>query len=169
MTERERWVVYPLLFLALGAALRDKFIDRTTAKSIKCQELLVVDEQPLGREILLARIGRAEPQATSRPVGDLFVNGRIAVAGNIEVDGFINAQLYAYRGAVLAPGIHPIVPGALLPNLMRDMQQAPRGQQPEKRPTDKQGLEKSKSSPAPANPAAATQKEPSSKSNAGKQ
>jgi hypothetical protein len=30
MTERERWIVYPLLFLALGAALRDKLVDRTT-------------------------------------------------------------------------------------------------------------------------------------------
>jgi hypothetical protein len=169
MTERERWVVYPLLFLALGAALRDKFIDRTTAKSIKCQELLVVDEQPLGREILLARIGRVEPQEGSRPVGDLFVNGRIAVAGNVEVDGFVNARQYAYQGFVLAPGIHPLVPGAILPNVMRNMPQTPGSPQPKAQQRGKPADEKSKSSSAPANPPAATQKEPSSKSNAGKQ
>jgi hypothetical protein len=168
MTERERWVVYPLLFLALGAALRDKFIDRTTAKSIKCQELLVVDEQPLGREILLARIGRVQPQESSRPAGDLFVNGRIAVAGNVMVDGFVNARQYAYQGFVLAPGIHPILPGSLLPNVMRDMQQAPGGQQPAEKSTDKQAPDKSKQPSAPVSPPAATKKESSSKSSPSK-
>ena len=49
MSERERWVVYPLLFLALGAALRDKLVDRTTTKSIVCQELTIVDEEPDGQ------------------------------------------------------------------------------------------------------------------------
>ena len=29
MSTRERWIVYPLLFLALGTALRDKFWDST--------------------------------------------------------------------------------------------------------------------------------------------
>ena len=69
MTERERWVVYPLLFLALGAALRDKLIDRTITKSIVCQELNVVDEEPLGRQPprVLAKIGRAEPKSGGPP------------------------------------------------------------------------------------------------------
>ena len=76
MSERERWVVYPLLFLALGASLRDKLSDRTTSRSIKCQELLVIDEQPFGQEVLLARIGRASPTA---PDGQILVNGQIQV------------------------------------------------------------------------------------------
>lgn len=81
MTERERWVVYPLLFLALGAALRDKLVDRTTTKSLICQELLVVDEQPLGREpVLLARLGRAERSNAQEPVsGNLILNGQIEI------------------------------------------------------------------------------------------
>ena len=33
MTERERWIVYPLLFLALGAALRDKLSEHTKTKT----------------------------------------------------------------------------------------------------------------------------------------
>jgi len=44
MSERERWIVYPLLFFALGAALRDKFTqqvrtDRLDAGQIACEEL----------------------------------------------------------------------------------------------------------------------------------
>jgi hypothetical protein len=49
MSERERWIVYPLLFLALGAALRDKIIKTTESQRIKCQGLYVFDsdDQPL--------------------------------------------------------------------------------------------------------------------------
>lgn len=49
MTERERWIVYPLLFLALGAALRDKIVKSTESQRIKCQGLAVFDanEEPL--------------------------------------------------------------------------------------------------------------------------
>jgi hypothetical protein len=81
MSERERWVVYPLLFLALGAALRDKMIDRTTTKSIACQELLIVDEQPLGREpVLLARLGGVPRDNANDPYSGQFVlNGQIEV------------------------------------------------------------------------------------------
>src|SRR5215475_15685804 len=63
MTERERWIVYPLLFLALGAALRDKLIDRTTAKSIVCEQLLIVDEESTGPQSqrTLARLGKVKP------------------------------------------------------------------------------------------------------------
>jgi len=77
MSERERWVVYPLLFLALGAALRDKLVDRTTTKSIVCQELAVVEEESTGREParILAKIGR-------RPGGD---GGYLLLNGNIEI------------------------------------------------------------------------------------
>jgi hypothetical protein len=88
MSERERWVVYPLLFLALGAALRDKLVDRTTSKSIVCQELTIVDEEPIGNQPVrvLAKIGRAESTAGGSPVGYL------------EVDGVVNAKQYAFYG-----------------------------------------------------------------------
>jgi len=118
MTERERWVIYPLLFLALGASLRDKLSDRTTTKIFKCQELLVVDEQPLGREVPIARIGRAESTANGAPVGQLLLNGQlgvdglIEVNGNLNVGGIVNAQQYAYRGLYFAPGTFSI-PDAL--------------------------------------------------------
>jgi hypothetical protein len=46
MSERERWIVYPLLFFALGAALRDKFThsvrtDHLYAQKVSCEELEV--------------------------------------------------------------------------------------------------------------------------------
>lgn len=45
MSERERWTIYPLLFLALGASLKDKILpDRDIeATLIRCQQLEVVD------------------------------------------------------------------------------------------------------------------------------
>ncbi len=45
MTDRERWIVYPLLFLALGSALRDKLAKQTQAKQIICEQLLLVDSE----------------------------------------------------------------------------------------------------------------------------
>jgi hypothetical protein len=51
MTDRERWIVYPLLFLALGAAVKDKivgFVDQVKCKSLVCNAVVVVDGR--GRE-----------------------------------------------------------------------------------------------------------------------
>jgi hypothetical protein len=39
MSTRERWIVYPLLFLALGAALRDKLIGRLQVGHVICDRL----------------------------------------------------------------------------------------------------------------------------------
>jgi hypothetical protein len=45
MSERERWIVYPLLLFALGAAVRDKLMQRVEAKEIRCESLQIVDQQ----------------------------------------------------------------------------------------------------------------------------
>ncbi|CAN0338577.1 unnamed protein product, partial [Ectocarpus sp. 4 AP-2014] len=45
LNDRERWIVYPLLFLALGAALRDKIAKQTRAKQIVCETLYLVDSE----------------------------------------------------------------------------------------------------------------------------
>jgi hypothetical protein len=55
MSERERWIIYPLLFFALGAALRDKLLHRVEAKEIYCESLRIVDQQHPNR--LLAELG----------------------------------------------------------------------------------------------------------------
>lgn len=48
MSDRERWIVYPLLFLALGSALRDKLFKVTSTKQLRCEQLVLVDTA--GRE-----------------------------------------------------------------------------------------------------------------------
>ena len=50
MTSRERWTVYPLLFLALGLAMRAVLVPpaqvaELEAIRLKCRELVVVDAQ----------------------------------------------------------------------------------------------------------------------------
>lgn len=117
MSERERWIVYPLLFLALGAALRDKLFNITTSKSIVCQELTVIDEEPVGLRParVLAKIGRTDGvPASSPPVGYLFVDGQV------EVNGAVVARQYGMRGLPYAPGILGILP----PEVWRAFQQS---------------------------------------------
>lgn len=45
MTLRERWTVYPLLFLALGLVMRDRVEPQTVSPQIFVQELVVVDDE----------------------------------------------------------------------------------------------------------------------------
>jgi len=40
MSQRERWIVYPLLFLALGIALRDKMSGTIDTGTIVCERVL---------------------------------------------------------------------------------------------------------------------------------
>ncbi|MEM6798578.1 MAG: hypothetical protein AAF589_03610 [Planctomycetota bacterium] len=52
MSERERWIVYPLLFLALGAALRDKLMQQTRADQLVCQRLVMINESGVATAVL---------------------------------------------------------------------------------------------------------------------
>jgi len=62
MSERERWIIYPLLFFALGAAVRDKILHRIDAKEIYCESLKIVDRQdPTGLAYAELSIKRAKP------------------------------------------------------------------------------------------------------------
>jgi hypothetical protein len=45
MSTRERWIVYPLLLLALGTALRPKFFAHVPQERVLCRELFVVDDE----------------------------------------------------------------------------------------------------------------------------
>ena len=118
MTDRERWIVYPLLFLALGASLRDKLFDTTMSRRIVCQELVVVDEgkYPDGPAALV-RIGPAQTQRG---------NSRI---GHIEVNGRIDAEQYFAGGVPLTSPRRAVIPGISFRDLYRAWQQAARQQQ----------------------------------------
>ena len=132
MNERERWVVYPLLFLALGASLRDKLFDQTTTKSIVCQELTVVDQEPVGNKPVrvLAKIGRADSTNGGPSGGYLIVNG------HLEVTGAVNARQYAFNGVPFVPTIPSGVLGVSWPDLVRAMQQAAQSKQQGNAPDD---------------------------------
>jgi hypothetical protein len=109
MSERERWIVYPLLFLALGASLRDKLGGRLTAKSIVCQELRIEDE-PIGNQPaqVLAMIGRLQSGPNAPSLGGLVVNGEIVVDGAVKVDGVVNVTKYfAWQNIPILPTIQP--------------------------------------------------------------
>jgi hypothetical protein len=49
MSTRERWIVYPLLLLALGAALRPKYVP---PEMVACHRLVIVDEENRPRIVL---------------------------------------------------------------------------------------------------------------------
>jgi hypothetical protein len=76
MSERERWIVYPLLFFALGSALRDKLLQRIESKEIYCESLKIIDPQDPMR--LLAELGSGkeipyDPSQTAGRVGVLTI------------------------------------------------------------------------------------------------
>jgi hypothetical protein len=65
MNERERWIVYPLLFFALGASLRDKFLQHVSSKEIECQRLVVKQIECEGAILVL------DPKNPTRPLVEL--------------------------------------------------------------------------------------------------
>jgi hypothetical protein len=179
MSERERWVVYPLLFLALGAALRDKLIDRTITRNIVCQELSVIDEETPGNQPprVLARFGRSG----SARVGTLEINGQLRIvdgepsntspprivaqigrtqpppdgpsraSGTMIVDGAINAKQYDVQDKPLIPSILDFLLRALQQSgQVRPNVQTPRVQPQAPPPTQPK---KPRPSAAPSSPA----------------
>ncbi len=59
MSERERWIVYPLIFFALGAAVRDKILQRVEVKEIICESVKIVDLQNPTIELAVLGFQRA--------------------------------------------------------------------------------------------------------------
>ena len=115
MSERERWIIYPLLFLALGAALRDKLAKQTRSENVVCQKIHLVDDQ--GRK-------QAELSGNSFQLGT--ANVRCASIQATQV----NAQRLFQQGRplVIPGGFQPgLVPGGgpqqlTLPQLMQILQ-----------------------------------------------
>lgn len=103
MTERERWIVYPLLFLALGASLRDKFGGPETidAKHIHCEELRT-------SQVVIADPRSNQPRIVLKTVPEAAPNGAVAPhsSGQIELlDPAQRVQTAITRGAVITHGL----------------------------------------------------------------
>ncbi len=58
MTDRERWTVYPLLFLALGITVKDKLVRSVDLETVRCNTLKVTD-----------RGGKERVEISSNPAG----------------------------------------------------------------------------------------------------
>lgn len=134
MTERERWIVYPLLFLALGAALRDKLSEHTKTRSLECQELIVYGEDGPGQPpVPLVQIGSVKRDSADQPhLGQLIVNG-VVQANEMHAMGIqaqhiqasrVNADNYFFHRMPLSP-VMRAVPGAtpVDPAQLQQMQQ----------------------------------------------
>jgi len=68
MSNRERWTVYPLLFLTLGIALRDKITESIITRSIECQDLVVLGQDGKPRVRLAGSVATVvhQPNAAGR-------------------------------------------------------------------------------------------------------
>lgn len=106
MSERERWIIYPLLFFALGAALRDKFLQHVTTKEltateIVCEKITVTD--PAKPDRVVAQLASGTPpggdeKANSYGLLVLFDsegNELCGVANNTLQVGQVNAKSIA--------------------------------------------------------------------------
>jgi len=107
MTDRERWTVYPLLFLTLGVAMRDKIfnvvhVDNVQCKSLLCNAVVVTDQK--GKQQVVVSSNRAG--GVVETVGN---SGRpAAVVGHTkQVSGllFVDAQGNVLPGSIAAPSI----------------------------------------------------------------
>jgi len=105
MTERERWIIYPLLFFALGAALRDKFTQKIhteelQAGKIACEELVVLDSDSPNRPVGKLLSAPSQPNSPS--------SGRYGVlvlydSEGKEICGVTNNQIAVNSLAIVNP------------------------------------------------------------------
>jgi hypothetical protein len=88
MTDRERWTVYPLLFLTLGIAVKDKIAGRSTADTVLCNTLVVHD-----------RKGKEQVVISSSPVG-----GQVVTLGGKNALGVLVGHTDKLAGLMFVDG-----------------------------------------------------------------
>jgi len=67
MSDRERWIIYPLLFLALGSSIWGKLTKQIASPLVRCQELEIVGPDD---DVLIKLSARAP-----RAAGEIHVYG----------------------------------------------------------------------------------------------
>jgi hypothetical protein len=106
MTERERWTVYPLLFLALGVALKDKMVrsvntDEVHAKKVVCSEL-VVTSPGSNKQV---RLASGEVFATGDMKAPALICNAMVIAGANGKEA-VTASSNEFGGFVRTTGVH---------------------------------------------------------------
>jgi len=124
MSERERWIIYPLLFFALGASIRDKLLQRVEAKEIFCESLKIVDQQDHNRplaELGFRRADSNDPTQLADRVGRLRLidsDGRevCELNSNLSVQRLATKQLLVVdpNGVPMVNAMAELVPGMML-------------------------------------------------------
>ena len=112
MSERERWIVYPLLLFALGAAIRDKLAQEVESKVIRCESLQIIDQQDPTvtlAELSFKRAMSNDPTQLSDRVGALQLkdsdgNQVCDIATDVRVGRLVARQLL-----VIDPQSKPMV------------------------------------------------------------
>jgi hypothetical protein len=110
MTERERWIVYPLLFLALGITVKDKLppkhieVDEVRSKRAEVDEMrskrMDADEVRCAKLVVADRGNREHVIVGSTPGGGIIeFRGERAEAGTIILGYFNNAAVLMFRDA----------------------------------------------------------------------
>ncbi|MDZ4659522.1 MAG: hypothetical protein SH868_18275 [Bythopirellula sp.] len=120
MSERERWIVYPLLLFALGAAVRDKLIQRVESKEIRCESLQIVDQQDPDKtlaELSFKRAISSDPTQLADRVGALQLrdsdgNQVCDIATDVIVT---NGRIVTRQLLVIDPQSKPLVVAATEP------------------------------------------------------
>lgn len=146
MTERERWIVYPLLFLTLGIAVKDKIAGRSTADTVLCNTLVVHD-----------RKGKEQVVISSTPDGGQVVtlDGKNALgvlvghteklAGLMFVDG--RGRLIRSLATMPTGSAAPAGPNRSERELPEPSREPPADEQPPQRPDESPSEEKSPDQP----------------------
>jgi hypothetical protein len=97
MSERERWIVYPLLFLSLGVSLRDKLSNRTWSENVLCERLVLIDGSrgPLSEPPVMGWMGPTESGRVPTPPGGQLSVGVIR-AGTIIADNYTSPRGFPF-------------------------------------------------------------------------
>ena len=138
MSNRERWTVYPLLFLTLGIVLKDKLTKILNADVVYCKTLVVTDRDQQERVVVSSNPAGGIVKADS---SDHRIN---VLLGHV---GIQHGVMYSdARGHLLQPAILTRPPAALPPEPNPDSPSDAPPENPENRPP---GVENQDLSPTP--------------------
>ncbi len=108
MSSRERWVVYPLLFLTLGIALKDKITREVSVRTLQCESLLVTDRQGERQVYISANQSGNTLHARNAGLGPDVILGQVEVSGGRQLAGLMFADeqgRFLTRPGVVVPMI----------------------------------------------------------------
>ena len=131
MSNRERWTVYPLLFLTLGIALKDKITKRTDTDTVICKNLVVTDRQGAQQVIVSSNPAGGIVQAHGRQT-NVLLGHTDQIAGLWYID--VKGNRMVVGNAIPATGLGQL-PATLVPQVPGDETTQPR-QEPDPESSD---------------------------------